>query len=113
MAVVPKGLQGRDSSNRQGCRFLKREIRALPDQCFLQPAGVLRETSQTRGEKVPEDLIARLKTLDIASNGLNLPRDVGPEDGVLGFEKPEGEAHEEGVAPQEMPIQGVHGCRLD
>jgi len=76
-------------------------------------AGILGEAARAAGREVAEDLIARLELPGLPSDRFDPPRDVLSEDRIPGFEQPAGQAGNERLAPQEMPVGGIEGCRPD
>jgi hypothetical protein len=80
---------------------------------MVRDSDIFGEASETTAGYVTEHLVARLKSLDIPANRFYASGDIGAEDLPLGLEQSELEAEQERLAPQEMPIGGIHGCRVE
>ena len=79
VSLVTKTLQGGESRNGNGACLFERNVLRLCDQGSFENTDVLGDRSIRRAENV----VAWFELGDVLSHGLNRPRAIDPEAGVL------------------------------
>ena len=109
LAVIPKQLESGAGRHADGCRLLEGEIGRLADELILRCAGEL-----GKGARAPtEDLVPGPEGVDLRTDRLDRPRDVGSRNTVLWLGQPGAHAHDVRHSRHQDPVTDVDGGRMD